>query len=80
MFMIGEKVNPIQKQNFLTNILYISNNLFKELLKKNSIAYEYIKARGVIDEAVNTFNIGFAPDHNKLLKHLELEWFRVLMK
>ena len=59
----------------LTNILYKSNNLFKELLKKNSIAYKYIKARGIIDEALETFNIGFAPDHNNLLKYLELEGF-----
>ena len=59
----------------LTNILFKSNNLFKELLKNDSIAYKYIKARGIIDEAVKTFNIGFAPDHNNLLKYLELEGF-----
>ena len=34
-----------------------------------------LKKRGVIDEAVKTFNIGFAPDHNNLLKYLELEGF-----
>ena len=34
-----------------------------------------LKKGEIIDEAVNTFNIGFAPDHYKLLKYLELEGF-----
>ena len=59
----------------LTNILHKSNNIFKEFLKKNPTAYKYISARGVVDEAIKTFNIGFAPDHNNLLKYLELEGF-----
>ena len=60
-----------RKKNFNIAI----KKVFKELLKENSIAYKYIKARGIIDEALETFNIGFAPDHNNLLKYLELEGF-----
>ena len=59
----------------LTKILNKSNTLFKELLIKKTIAYKYIKERGVTDEALKNFNIGFAPDHKDLLKFLELEGF-----
>tara|TARA_B100001248_G_C27381280_1_gene457087 strand:+ start:427 stop:2187 length:1761 start_codon:yes stop_codon:yes gene_type:complete len=59
----------------LTKILNKSNTLFKELLIKKKIAYKYIKERGITDEALKIFNIGFAPDHKDLLKFLELEDF-----
>ena len=58
-----------------TDILYKSNTLFTELLKKKTIASKYLKERGVNDEALKIFNIGFAPDHKNLLKYLELEGF-----
>ncbi len=59
----------------LTNILNKSNILFKELLKQKTIAYKYIKERGVTDEVLKIFDIGYAPDHKNLLKYLESEGF-----
>ncbi len=75
-YIYDQKKSTISSEaRLLTNILNKSNTLFKELLIKKTIAYKYIKERGVTDEALKIFNIGFAPDHNDLLKFLELKGF-----
>ena len=73
-YIYDQKTSKISSEaKLLTNILCKSNTLFKELLKKKTIAYNYLKKRGITDEALNIFNVGFAPDHKNLLKYLESE-------
>ncbi len=73
-YIYDKKTSQISTEaKLLTNILCKSNTLFKELLEKKKIAYSYLKQRGITDEALKIFNIGYAPDHKNLLKYLELE-------
>ena len=75
-YIYNQKTSKISSEaKLLTNILCKSNTLFKELLKKETIAYKYLKKRGISDDALKIFNIGFAPNHKNLLKYLELEGF-----
>ena len=64
-------------EKLISNLLNQSNIFFKELLKKNSFAYKYIRSRGVSDEIIDTYNIGFAPDSEILLKYLETKGYNL---
>ena len=75
-YIYNQKTSKISSEaKLLTNILCKSNTLFKELLKKETIAYKYLKKRGITDDALKIFNIGYAPDHKNLLKYLESDGF-----
>jgi DNA primase len=52
----------------------IAMNFFVSMLKspKGAIAFDYIKARGLKDEIIKTFSIGYAPDEwDALILHLK---------
>jgi len=65
-------INPQHQREF--GILYDINeeakSFFVEALKKNSAALNYLKTRGLTDETIKEFEIGFSPGGESLTLHL----------
>ena len=75
-FLFDEKRKKTNvEEKLILELLIHTNNFFYQQLKKNTFAYKYVRSRGVSDEVINTFKIGFSPDHNILLKYLESKGF-----
>ncbi len=67
-----ERVNQHEQREF--NVLYdiheSATTLFQDTLKKNIRAQEYLKGRGLDEETINTFQLGYAPGGETLVMHL----------
>ncbi len=75
-FLFDEKKKKINtEEKLILDLLRESNDFFNQLLKRNTFAYKYIKSRGVSEEVISTFKIGFAPDYNILIKYLVSKGF-----
>jgi DNA primase len=65
-------INPQHQREF--GVLYDINEeaklFFVDALKKNSAAFEYLKTRGLNDETIKEFEIGFSPGGESLTLHL----------
>ncbi|MDR0744490.1 MAG: hypothetical protein LBE97_00845, partial [Holosporales bacterium] len=64
---------PVKSSDIEINqrILQKSIEFFMNSLNTNNIAKEYCKLRGITDEIINKFSIGYAPNNNDaLLKYL----------
>jgi DNA primase len=60
----------------LYSVLEAATCFFEEVLKKNTIAKEYIQSRGVTEKTISTFRLGFAPaDWKELYLHLKSKKF-----
>ena len=51
----------------LGNLLYAAREFFKEQLKKNQAAYDYISNRKINEKSVKEFHLGYAPNNDDLL-------------
>lgn len=76
---LGEKVGVevsrlSQKEQKEFDILYDihhkATEFYKENLKKNHLALEYLRSRGLNEETIAEFEIGFAPQGEELTKYL----------
>ena len=63
------------EENLILKINLESNLFFQSFLIQNKNAYEYIKSRGVSDEILRKFNIGFCPEEKLLIKYLNSKGF-----
>ena len=74
-----KEVSP-REQRELTR-LYDINDLAKRFfvgeLQKNKDAHDYLRGRGLNNETIEVFGLGFAPGGDSLVKHLLLEGHRV---
>ncbi|MCX6788532.1 MAG: DNA primase [Candidatus Jorgensenbacteria bacterium] len=72
-------LNPQHEREF--GVLYDINeeakNFYVSELYKNTAAYEYIKSRGLNDETLKEFEIGFSPGGEALTLHLIKKGFDV---
>lgn len=72
-------LNPQHEREF--GVLYDINeeakNFYVSELYKNAAAYEYIKSRGLNDETLKEFEIGFSPGGEALTLHLIKKGFDV---
>lgn len=62
-------VEQFKKKN-LHKPLEILNYYYKKLLPHKKEALEYLKSRGLTDESIERFEIGFAPDSHNTIKFL----------
>lgn len=61
----------------LYEILEESTKFYEELLSKNKEALKYLKERGLSDEIIKSFRLGFAlPGWHNLLEHLKTKGFK----
>ncbi len=67
----GDKDDDYRVYDQLRNILREANEFYKESLSKSSFAKAYLESRGIDQEVVNKFQIGFADNKNSLFKHIE---------
>ncbi len=75
-FIFDEKIKRTNaEEKLLFELLNHTNHFFHQQLKQNTFAYKYIRSRGVSDEVISTFKIGFSPDHNVLVNYLESKGF-----
>lgn len=51
----------------LGNLLYAAREFFKEQLKKNQAAHDYISNRKINEKSVKEFHLGYAPNNDDLL-------------
>ena len=72
-----KKIKTNVEEKLLFELLNHTNHFFCQQLKQNSLAYEYIRSRGVSDEVISTFEIGFSPNHNVLVNYLESKGFNL---
>lgn len=72
-------LNPQHEREF--GVLYDLNeeakNFYAEALHKNIPAHEYIKSRGLTDETIKEFELGFSPGGESLTLHLIKKGFDV---
>ena len=71
----GLQISPItqreQKEfNTLYEIYKLGTEFYKNNLKKNEVALNYLKSRGLKDETIDFFDLGFAPEGDELTKFL----------
>ena len=71
----GLQISPItqreQKEfNTLYEIYKLGTKFYKNNLKKNEVALNYLKSRGLKDETIDFFDLGFAPEGDELTKFL----------
>lgn len=59
------------KYELLYQINYNAMIFYKEQLKSSKEAVEYLKKRGLTDETIARFHLGYAPKYNKLYKTLK---------
>lgn len=65
------------EENLILKINLESNLFFQNYLIQNKNAYEYIKSRGLSDEILRKFNIGFCPEEKLLIKYLNSKGFEL---
>lgn len=65
-----KKFEKNSKYKILEDINYIATKYYYKELKKDKVAYEYIKKRGFTDESIKLFGIGYAPKYPNLLNSL----------
>lgn len=63
------KKNP--KYSKLEDINYLATKYYYNELKKNSIAYDYVKQRGFTTESIKQFGMGYAPKYPRLLEYID---------
>jgi DNA primase len=71
----GLQISPItqreQKEfNTLYEIYKLGTEFYKNNLKKNEVALNYLKSRGLKDETIDFFDLGFSPEGDELTKFL----------
>ena len=59
------------KHQLNANILNQINQYYKKNLYTNKIAIQYLKNRGVFDNSIEKFELGFAPSSNEVIKFLK---------
>ncbi len=83
---LGEKagipiqtLSPAQQREFgiLYDLQNVAKNFYKEALLKNSDARQYLKSRGLTEETIGEFDLGYAPGGETLVLHLLHEGFDV---
>lgn len=62
-----------ENKKSITHILPILNAFYKQNLSKNKDALAYLYKRGLNDEDIRTFELGFAPSSNETLRLLKNE-------
>lgn len=76
-----EKFNPANQQNQsekekLYIVMEEATKFFETNLKQNTEVLEYLKSRGLIDESIKNFRIGYIkPDWRELYSHLQKNGF-----
>lgn len=67
-----------EKERFRNELLYEINYhamlFFEEHLWQNPNALKYLKKRGLKEETIRKFNLGYAPKYNKLYRHLQKDF------
>jgi len=62
------------KNELFYQINYDAMLFFQEQLQNNQQALQYLKERGLTDETIRRFNLGYAPKYNKLFKALKKDF------
>ncbi|TAK57084.1 DNA primase, partial [Patescibacteria group bacterium] len=71
--LVRENVQTRSEQDHLYGAMEEATLYYERTLKENSVAQEYLKNRGITDETISEFRIGFVPEgwravHDHLLK------------
>jgi DNA primase len=70
--IVLEKPEHASEKERLYAIMEHATKFFEENLKNNKVAYDYIKSRGIKDETIKSFRIGYAQnDWRALYNHLK---------
>lgn len=70
--IVLEKPEHTSEKERLYAIMEHATKFFEENLKNNKLAYDYIKSRGIKDETIKSFRIGYAQnDWRALYNHLK---------
>jgi len=68
---ISQLTQREQKEfNTLYEIYQLATYFYKNNLKKNNVALNYLKSRGLEDKTIDFFDLGFAPEGDELIKFL----------
>lgn len=62
------------KNELFYQINYDAMLFFQEQLQNNQQALQYLKERGLTDETIRRFNLGYAPKYNKLSRTLKKDF------
>lgn len=67
------KEERVDKKDELLSVLKEASNLYSENLKLNKVGKDYLESRGLTEESIATWNIGYAKDewrdtHDKLIQ------------
>ncbi len=74
-----QTLSPAQQREFgiLYDLQNVAKDFYKEALQKNPGALQYLKARGLSDETIDEFDLGYAAGGETLVLHLLHEGFDV---
>ena len=64
-----------KKKNDLLSLFFEANVFFKDSLKLNKVAYQYISSRIKNNDVISNFEIGYCPSDEELIKFLDQKGF-----
>ena len=67
--------NDFKKKNDLLSLFFEANVFFKDSLKLNKGAYQYISSRIKNNDVISNFEIGYCPSDEELIKFLDQKGF-----
>ena len=67
--------SDFKKKNDLLSLFFEANVFFKDSLKLNKVAYQYISSRIKNNDVISNFEIGYCPSDEELIKFLDQKGF-----
>jgi len=67
--------SDLKKKNDLLSLFFETNVFFKDSLKLNKRAYQYISSRIKNNDVISNFEIGYCPSDEELIKFLDQKGF-----
>ena len=67
--------SDLKKKNDLLSLFFEANVFFKDSLKLNKGAYQYISSRIKNNDVISNFEIGYCPSDEELIKYLDQKGF-----
>jgi len=77
-FIVDKKTRKVSShEKIILEILKKANNFFQSNLQDSSEALNYLRSRGLKNEEIKTFNIGFCPEEKLLINYLKEKGFEL---